>query len=359
MKQPKLEKNSFFKKYNLEKDVLENSNLNWESLQEIYETHVNNIGKLESTAKYIADRLQPVPQVHSLKIRVKDPEHLIEKIIRKSLENTSLGIDANNYIEKITDLIGIRALHLFKSDWAYIHEFVESTWELQEPPTVNIRRGDPEELIRNFKEKGCEIKEHKFGYRSIHYLIKSQPAKELFIAELQVRTIFEEGWSEIDHQTRYPYAQDDLVLGEFLVIFNRLAGSADEMGEFIKFLKKHLDGIDYERKSVQLRYEETLSVLNDTVKTLKITQNEKQKLEAQIKSLARITAPADWLNIFSSLTENQISTGSVAARISAEHVTSGIIRRAFSQGAELPKIDEASAKNSSQKNQTNRSNKKK
>ena len=65
----------------------------------------------------------------------------------------------------------------------------------------------------------------------------------MHIAEIQVRTIFEEGWSEIDHKIRYPYDADNPVLGQFLVVFNRLAGSADEMGSFVKLLKRKLDSM--------------------------------------------------------------------------------------------------------------------
>ena len=79
----------------------------------------------------------------------------------------------------------------------------------------------------------CQIVRHPFGYRSVHYLLALKPSKNLMVAELQVRTIFEEAWSEIDHHIRYPYQADNPILGNYLEIFNRLAGSADEMGSFI------------------------------------------------------------------------------------------------------------------------------
>ena len=101
-----------------------------------------------------------------------------------------------------------------------IHDFITKNWKLNETPTANVRKGDSEEFIGKFKEKDCEIHEHKFGYRSVHYIVKSQPAKELHLAEIQVRTIFEEGFSEIDHRVRYPYYQDNLILASYLDIFN-------------------------------------------------------------------------------------------------------------------------------------------
>ena len=61
------------------------------------------------------------------------------------------------------------------------------------------------------------MEKHHFGYRSVHYLLKSLPGKRVHIAELQVRTLFEEGWSEIDHQVRYPRLSRDPRLEAFLV----------------------------------------------------------------------------------------------------------------------------------------------
>lgn len=225
----------FLKKYKISRGGLASARIPWKSLEQITADYQTQSGELHAAATYISDRLRAVKEVHSLKFRVKDPEHLAEKVIRKMATNADLTIDVNNYREGITDLVGIRALHLFKEDWPTIHDFIAATWELHETPSANVRRGDPDEMLEMFRARGCEVHEHEFGYRSVHYVVKSQPGREVVLAEIQVRTIFEEGWSEIDHQIRYPYDRDNAVLSQFLVIFNRLAGSADEMGSFIRF----------------------------------------------------------------------------------------------------------------------------
>lgn len=48
-------------------------------------------------------------------------------------------------------------------------------------------------------------------YRSLHYIIKYHG----YYLEIQGRTLFEEGWSEIDHDIVYPYYKDDEMLTEF------------------------------------------------------------------------------------------------------------------------------------------------
>lgn len=264
-----LDQNKFFRSYGLDNAALTKADLKWEQLVEIYKDHNNNFAKLETTAKFISDNLHQVKEVHSLKFRVKDPEHLIEKIIRKKLEDASLDIRPENYSETITDLIGVRALHLFKKDWIPIHQFITGNWELKETPTANIRKGDSDELTKQFTDFGCVIKEHPFGYRSVHYLVNSQPTKARVVAEVQVRTIFEEGWSEIDHRVRYPYNLDNVILSAFLSLFNRLAGSADEMGSFINLLKDELDARDEQ-------YAATVKELTDKIRKLEIDTKKKR-----------------------------------------------------------------------------------
>ena len=93
-------------------------------------------------------------------------------------------------------------------------------------------------LKETMKHLNCEIIVREHGYRSVHYLIQTQSeTREKLFVEMQVRTVFEEAWSEIDHIIRYPYDVDNPILNDYLSIFNRIVGSADEMGTFIKNLK--------------------------------------------------------------------------------------------------------------------------
>jgi putative GTP pyrophosphokinase len=110
-----------------------------------------------------------------------------------------MTIDIKTYSRMITDLVGVRALHLFKEDWHIIHDFIVHTWDLQKKPVANICEGDHEEFINRFKEKGCMIHRHPFGYRSVHYVVAFSPSRvESTMVEIQVRTLLEEAWSEID-----------------------------------------------------------------------------------------------------------------------------------------------------------------
>lgn len=275
----------FLKRYNLAEDSLEKAGLEWKQLEEIHLDYSKRISELEPVANYIAATIQRVPEVHSIRFRIKDSEHLTEKMIRKKLEDSTREYSVKNYSDQITDLIGVRALHLFKQDWENIHDFLVSNFDFAEKPIANVREGDSKEFRRIYEEKGCEVKEHKAGYRSVHYLIKSKPAKQEFIIELQVRTIFEEGWSEIDHRIRYPYDQENLLLGQLLGILNRLAGSADEMSTYITLLKSELARIEQKNKETIIENEKAKTELNDALQKLEISEQEKSKLRQRLEGL--------------------------------------------------------------------------
>jgi ppGpp synthetase/RelA/SpoT-type nucleotidyltranferase len=311
-----MDKNAFLECHNFSPEEFESTGLQWSILQEIHDHHVAAFQELQTTARYITERLQRVPAVHSLMVRIKDPEHLIAKIVRKKLTTPDLTLDVATFEELITDLIGIRALHLFKGDWDQIHKFVIATWDLGETPVAYVRAGDPETLISAFKSAGCAVEEHPFGYRSIHYQIRSQPGKLVRLAELQVRTIFEEGWSEIDHRVRYPRHSDDPYLGGLLTIFNRLAGGADEMGTFTKVLSTYLTEQALKESERQGLLSEREEQLKNAVSQLKISESEKKKLQAQITELRQSSKGAsvsDFLAQYSSVASAYVSPISVAS----------------------------------------------
>ena len=65
----------FLKKYNLFEDQFVATGLRWTDLEAIYIDHVRNTGSLQPAANFIGERLQQVSDVHSLKVRIKNPEH--------------------------------------------------------------------------------------------------------------------------------------------------------------------------------------------------------------------------------------------------------------------------------------------
>jgi putative GTP pyrophosphokinase len=285
-----LDRDHFLQRYRPTQADLRRAKLKWADLQAIHADHIAREHELLAAANYVRDRLQEVPAVHSLKVRVKHPEHLLEKIVRKRLERPARGLSLRTYRERVTDLVGVRALHLFKADWGQIHNAITGTWACHETPVANIRRGDPDQV---FRDAGCRVKQHPAGYRSVHYLVRHQPARIPQLVEVQVRTIFEEGWSEIDHRIRYPHNTDDEVLSQFLGIFNGLAGSADHMGSYINFLAEQMNVLREERaletaQKKKLRGE--VKRLRADVAKLKIDTKDKERINQRVRAVTARTS---------------------------------------------------------------------
>ena len=56
------------------------------------------------------------------------------------------------------------------------------------------REGDEGDVVESYTNNGCDVEQHVSGYRSLHYIISTQPTLRKVISEIQVRTIFEEGF---------------------------------------------------------------------------------------------------------------------------------------------------------------------
>jgi ppGpp synthetase/RelA/SpoT-type nucleotidyltranferase len=240
-----LPKKEFLERYKIKKESFEKTGLTWSELTSIFENYLALKSKLEYPAKAIVDILFSKEArdigVHSVRYRIKDANGLIEKIIRKRIKEPEREITLENYKEEITDVIGIRALHVFKNDILGIHHFIMNSFSLKdgEEPIQYHREGDEKDFLDMCKCFCTKQEKHDKGYRSFHYIVATNLTKEKYFAEIQVRTIFEEGWSEIDHKIRYSFKNYSSSPFDYeLRTLNGIAGNADEIGSNIKRLEQ-------------------------------------------------------------------------------------------------------------------------
>lgn len=248
-------------------EKIEKQNINVQDLSDIYNDYIECKTSYESQADFIANILRCQKSVHSVKSRIKAPERLIEKIIRKTEDRKNrYGEDfkftADNYKDEINDLIGIRVIHIFKEQWRDIHEFIIKTWNVIEI-TANVREGDN---TKDFEQLNIEVRSRASGYRSVHYLVEFYPTNKKVIAEIQVRTIFEEGYGEIDHRLRYSHEEIPEILQSNLLLFNRIIGSADEMASLINILSKEWTEKEISYKNIILKQQKEIERLKDKLK---------------------------------------------------------------------------------------------
>ena len=228
-----MDRHAFFEKYAIDEEEFIKLDVSWDELMRIYEDYVKMLPVYEDTARFLAEVLNKEKSIHSIKYRVKDREHLIEKIIRKSAQDPMFIVTCKNYKKNVKDLIGLRALHLFKEDWVDIHHFLAENWNFYTTPRANYKKGDPESLLDMYSSLGCELNEHRNGYRSIHYHLLIKPGRQEMVAEVQVRTLFEEAWSEIDHYFRYNTKREKDMAEPYLGILNNITSNADALASYI------------------------------------------------------------------------------------------------------------------------------
>lgn len=244
------DKDEFLRQYNVA-ELFPRCNVSWETLMEIgndYETRCYGDGRerqeyrgeyFEIIQSHIA-KIATFENVHSYRFRIKKTGSLLAKIIRKGAKRGG-GYTVANYSQKITDLLGIRILYVFKEDYWAVHRQIMDAYENQLAQDISIRlkAGDDREmydqLIRG--HSNVRVDEDRI-YRSIHYTIYAQK-KDISICpriEIQTRTIFEEGWSEINHKLVYKKEQGNQGLKRTSDVLSSMVGACDTIGTLMKML---------------------------------------------------------------------------------------------------------------------------
>jgi len=175
--------------------------------------------------------------IHSTKSRLKDREHLREKLARKI--EAGREISKENLLHQITDLAGVRVLHLYQKDFTEIDRVIRrrvaaGDWCLGERPKAYT--WDPE-AVEFFGQFDLEIEEKPTFYTSVHYLIKPREDSP-YSCEVQVRTLFEEIWGEVDHQLNYPKPTESVACLEQIKVLAKVVGSGSRLLDAIQTVRE-------------------------------------------------------------------------------------------------------------------------
>lgn len=123
--------------------------------------------------------------IETIKARIKSPESIAEKMIRKNLPLTFSSI-----MENISDIAGLRVICSFPTDIYLLAECL-----LKQDDITLIRRKD---YIENPKPN---------GYRGLHLVVEVpiflSDEKKPMKVEVQLRTIAMDFWASLEHKLRY------------------------------------------------------------------------------------------------------------------------------------------------------------
>ncbi|MGB5138439.1 MAG: hypothetical protein WBP29_07900, partial [Candidatus Zixiibacteriota bacterium] len=214
--------------------------------------------KPEYWQKLIETTGEPAPApVQRIRVRVKQPSAVVRKVMAKPIQY-SRGF-CNDSFRSMTDAVGARVVVYFLSSLPLIdREIRECGWfdiSPDKPPHAYMS----EHTLRTLGlTMDCRTKAS--GYCSIHYVVrlrdKDEIAGEQPWFELQVRTLTQDLWAEIEHLLGYKYHTSSPMAQGQLQVIGRMLGTIDEYFDYMAGEMSHL------RTQERLDESATLSAVN-------------------------------------------------------------------------------------------------
>lgn len=193
---------------------------------------------IDSLDSYIGNSENLKGLIHSIKQRIKDPDHLKDKLIRRADEanrkKKPFVYTKDNLFLKINDLAGFRIIHLHTKQIEQIDIELrkileEQRWKITEGPKA---RTWDDESRDYFKSIGIKTLATPNLYTSVHYIIKPN-TKSAITCEIQVRTLMEEVWGEVDHKINYPHKSESISCREQIKTLARVTSSCSRLVDSI------------------------------------------------------------------------------------------------------------------------------
>lgn len=167
--------------------------LNNDEHKQWYEAQRPTYELLTNTVKNTLESLIKNAKIDFLSItgRAKGVDSFVEKIGRKNYQNPA---------QEITDLAGIRVITFIESDALKVNELIKESFSVDDSKSL---------------DKSGDLGIDKIGYRSFHFICDlgedrcALPEFRMFkdlVFEIQVRTVLQHAWAEIEHDRNYKFA---------------------------------------------------------------------------------------------------------------------------------------------------------
>ncbi|MCM1174327.1 MAG: hypothetical protein NC341_04660 [Blautia sp.] len=270
----------------------------------IYERYDAMQKRLEAVKLDCITEFNAIEGVYLKSGRVKGKDSLLRKVIDKRQENIAAfdskyyNLDEFNYDKIITDLVGIRLIINYRGKWIDIHRKILGNFPLfdkelyvenpllehragekfqAEWPIVYYAQNDP---IQEYRDEGLCVKLKEIGYRGIHYILSYE---ETYI-EIQLRTIYDEAWSECDHN--YVYKKDENRSHDALVqlseILNRLTHLSDILNDTMKSVHDKEGIVFSQQENVWTALSEHIDSIDEIIAKLEETDGIFRKFRNQL-----------------------------------------------------------------------------
>ncbi len=164
-----------------------------EELEILYQSYTPVFGEILSNIKEKLKKTIKLESSPTYKSRIKSFKSYYKKVLKKRQDK--IGVVQG--LISLTDMIGIRVVCPFLEDVTKVEEQIKTIFNVVE---VEIKGAD-----QTFKE---------FGYESIHILVEipedcrpvyntALALPEDMVCEIQVRTILQDAWAEVEHELIY------------------------------------------------------------------------------------------------------------------------------------------------------------
>lgn len=190
-----------------------------------YKSSIGDYAKLKKRCHALIEELcqNNGIQIHSISSRIKTEESLKGKIANKGEKYKGLS--------DITDILGVRIITLFENDVIKVEKVLKDNFNIDSD---------------NSEDKFDKLKSNEFGYRSVHFVCSLNDVRKMLPEnenigelkfEIQVRSILQHAWAEIEHDLGYKFESDlpDQIQRDFF----RIAGLLELADmEFIRIKKE-------------------------------------------------------------------------------------------------------------------------
>ena len=198
-----------------------------------YDTRCTLYRSFALTVKQLLEELIKTESIsyNAATCRLKDRDSLDKKIDRKQ--------DKYRSLDELTDIAGVRIITYYSDDIDKVARIVENEFEVDHENSI---------------DKGKSLEPDRFGYCSVHYVVKMSAerlklreykAYDGLKCEIQIRTVLQHAWAEIEHDLGYK--SEKAIPRDIRRSFSRLAGLLEigdkEFLEIRGFLSSYTDRI--------------------------------------------------------------------------------------------------------------------
>lgn len=225
-------------------------------------------------------------KISNMSIRIKKEDTLKRKILYKKKYND---------IKQITDIVAARIIVLFENDIDRLYECIKSNFDIIE---YNDKRK------KNYEDR------IDFGYNSLHLLLKFTDARcqlieyskyKDIVFELQIRTILQHSWAEIEHGLGYKSQYE--IPKEIRRRLTRISATLELLDEEFVAIKKELEeynnGIEHIEKVMKtdinvhslIQYihnsKELNNIFDNVINKYQIREYKDQRLISELRLVKR------------------------------------------------------------------------